>query len=61
MCVELLDTTYKQYKGFTFAGIGTSWAKKSDDSKTFYWYNTASSSTQLNEKDNIYYYLAILQ
>lgn len=37
----------------------TPYGYKSSDGRTFYWYNTARAETQCNEKNSIYYYVAI--
>lgn len=37
----------------------TPYGYKSSDGRTFYWYNTARAETQCNDKNSIYYYVAI--
>lgn len=53
---ESLVTTYTRYNGF--GGPFGSYAKKSEDGKTIFWYNE-QSSTQGNDTGYTYYFLAI--
>lgn len=64
-----LTTEYKQGYGFSFgssyssgnfvASLYTSYAKKSADGRTVYWYNSAAAP-QCNISGNTYHYMAIL-
>lgn len=53
---ESLTTTYTRYNGF--GGPFGSYAKKSEDGKTIFWYNE-QPSTQGNDTGYTYYFLAI--
>lgn len=53
---ESLATTYTRYNGF--GGPFGSYAKKSEDGKTIFWYNE-QPSTQGNDTGYTYYFLAI--
>lgn len=53
---ESLTTTYTRYNGF--GGNFGSYAKKSEDGKTIFWYNE-DTSTQGNNAGYTYYYLAL--
>lgn len=53
---ESLTTTYTRYNGF--GGNFGSYAKKSKDGKTIFWYNE-DTSTQANNTGYTYYYMAL--
>ena len=53
---ESLSTTYTRYNGF--GGPFGSYAKKSEDGKTIFWYNE-QPTTQGNDTGYTYYYLAL--
>lgn len=53
---ESLTTTYTRYNGF--GGNFGSYAKKSEDGKTIFWYNE-DTSTQGNNSGYTYYFLAL--
>lgn len=49
MYADALPTdTYRQYAGFYEGSKFESYGKKSEDSRTFYWYHTSSQNSQLN-------------
>lgn len=65
----LLSTEYKGGNGESGLGFGTtstatnelaySYAKKSSDGKTIYWYNTSNATRQNNNLNTTYYYIGI--
>ena len=60
--VEIADdlkTQYQQQHGFVYGQVYNAWGKRSSDSKTITWYNTYSSSAQLNSNGVKYTFLAI--
>lgn len=56
--IPLLTETYKNKMGLS-ALIEYSYAKKSSDGKTVYWYTTYNAGTQYNDSDRTYFCLAI--
>ena len=58
LLVETLKTTYTWYTGFTTSPNDTSYGKRSEDSKTIYWYDDAAGR-MFNDKGITYWYLAI--
>ena len=59
---DALTTNFKSGAGFYSASSGSSgerYCKKSEDGKTITWYNTGSSSAQLNSSGFRYFVLAI--
>lgn len=56
--VPLLTETYQNKMGLS-ALIEYSYAKKSSDGKTVYWYTTYNAGTQYNDSDRTYFWLAI--
>ena len=63
MTADALSTTYSARTGFlkgnSYSTFNTIKGKKSEDGKTFYWYDTESDSGQCNSEGYTYYYLAI--
>jgi len=56
--MELCSTTYTLNLGFG-SSVTTSYAKKSSDGKTLYWYNTVTATVQSNEANTTYSWVAI--
>lgn len=56
--LQIIGPEYNQYKGLWANNPSTSFAKKSSDGKTLYWYNTYDARSQLNEENTSYYFLA---
>ena len=56
-----LTTSYVANKGFFIRldALADSYAKKSNDGKTVYWYNTESQYNQLNASGTTYYFLGL--
>lgn len=58
-----LSTEYVQGVGFCYVNVvqsgNTSFAKKSADGKTLYWYNTTDARVQCNESGNTYWWRAL--
>lgn len=63
MTASALSTAYSHYTGFLrgnmYSTTGTSWGKKSEDGKTFYWYDSGGAAGQCNSEGYTYFYLAI--
>ena len=61
MAADLLTTEFEIGTGFLFQGNGSTYGKKSEDGKTFYWYYTGSSSAaaEFNVQGYTYHWLAI--
>lgn len=54
-----LKVSYERFKGFFKSGSEDSYAKRSYDSKTVYWYNVENANAQLNGSNYTYFYYAI--
>ena len=59
MIPDELSTDYTSDIGFSEVNANYSWAKKSADGKTLFWYGTRSASGQFNESGRTYYVLCI--
>lgn len=59
MIPDELSTGYTSDIGFSEVNANYSWAKKSADGKTLFWYGTRSASGQFNESGRTYYVLCI--
>lgn len=66
LCVVVLDTlpinSYAIGQGFYLSSSGSAYGKKSEDSKTLYWYSTIADDggyNQFNSSNYTYYYMAI--
>ena len=59
MIASLASTEYTASQGFWYNTSTGSYAKKSADGKTFFWYHNQSYSCQLNEKNSTYYVLGL--
>lgn len=59
--MDALTTNYENTQSPSVQGYSadTTYAKKSADGKTFYWYNTNSAASQLNKVNDKIYYIAI--
>lgn len=59
--MDALTTNYENTQSPSVQGYSadTTYAKKSADGKTFYWYNTNSAGSQLNNVNDKIYYIAI--
>lgn len=57
---SLLGSGYTKYLGFCdMSNQNNSYARKSPEGKTIYWYNYRSEGSQINSMDTTYYFLAI--
>lgn len=54
-----LHTSYRQYFGLCIDDAESAYGKRSEDSKTLYWYHTMNAAYQLNSSGITYYFLAI--
>ena len=62
LCInmDMLTFSYVRAQGFVIGAINNnSYATKSLDGKTVYWYHTSNASSQANNSDYVYYWLAI--
>lgn len=59
LLTEGLPTVYRRYAGFSLSPSDTTMARKSEDGKTIYWYDTNRANTMLNEAGSKYFYIAI--
>lgn len=59
--MDALTTNYENTQSPSVQGYSadTTYAKKSADGKTLYWYNTNSAASQLNKVNDKIYYIAI--
>lgn len=57
--VEEVPKTYSQFLGLGNKYYNNNFGKRSNDCKSYYWYNTNNASDQGNSADDIYYFLVI--
>ena len=61
MATSPLTTAFQYGYGLLYndSSFGDSYAKKSEDGKTVYWYNTEGATYQMNYGGDVYHYIAI--
>ena len=59
MAPQVFTENFSSGKGFCRGTVGSSYARKSEDGKTVYWYNTQNADAQCNYQNWVYYYIAI--
>lgn len=58
--IDMLTVNYVRNQGFVISGTtNNSYAAKSPDGKTVYWYHTTNAGAQANSSDYVFYWLAI--